>query len=132
MVVDLIMAVYETCWGIDRRCCKRHLWFLSFWSTLLVAWAVYSAFLFSSPESYRCERELTVLGFSATIALICFGLTCALVAAAQLFYYVSAQRSQADDWEQYEESPSERHHRLKLEHAEEEKDTQREEEKKVA
>ena len=112
MVVELLMCAYETCWGIDRRCCKRHLWFLSFWSTLLVAWAGYSLVLFSSPASYTCERELTVLGFSATITLMCFGLTCACVGAAQLFFYASAQPSQAED---YEESPNERHHRLKLE-----------------
>lgn len=123
MVIELLMCTYETCWGIDRICCTRYLWFLGLLGTLLVAWAWYSAFLFSAPESYKCERELTLLGFSATIMLICFGVVCACVGGTQLLYYASARLSQANDWDDYKESPSERHHRLKREHAEEEGDS---------
>jgi len=76
LIAELFMGLWECSIGIGQACCKSHAYFLAIWTLLLLVWSIYSAVIFSSPQSYTCNQELVLFGFSTTISLLVVGLSC--------------------------------------------------------
>ena len=83
LLVDIIMGFWECSLGIGRICCLSHAYFLGLWSFLVLIWSVYSAVIFSSHESYTCNPELVLFGFSATISFLVVGFSCLMICLLQ-------------------------------------------------
>lgn len=83
LFVDIIMGFWECSLGIGRICCLSHAYFLGLWTFLVLIWSVYSAVIFSSHESYTCNPELVLFGFSSTISFLVIGFSCLMICLLQ-------------------------------------------------
>jgi len=83
LIADILMGLWQCSMGIGRVCCQSHAYFLVLWTLLVLFWSIYSAIIFSSTQSYTCNQELVLFGFSVTISFLVVGFSCIMMCLIQ-------------------------------------------------
>ena len=89
LIADVIMGFWQCSIGVGRICCLSHAYFLALCTFLLFVWSLYSAYIFSKAQSYTCNQELVLFGFSATVSFLVVGFSCLVICLIQLSFTVS-------------------------------------------